>query len=349
LGFGARFWRTGYGHFKDMAKVVAGEQGTWKLANSDEIPYNLIRQWLGEGDVWRHPLAQLGHDHAERTWQLGAKLDNAFGLAQEQTISRSFRNAQNQLGHMMDKYNPLSIRRFEGKYNIENYATVNALMSQLDAGIPVGQALSSIRESLFSFSAMTDVERKWMRSLVPFWTFTSRAVPFIAKLSARRPAILGMTERIKDLALPTDEEEASIPQWVRDYPWVSMSRTPKGLKIMSLRNTFTIDILNDVIPKLDEKGVRNLVSQLNPLLVAPVEMAIGKEFYMSREIQDRRRIWRELKTPFMKNTLGWFLNARDVRYKDKDYVAVDGTKYHALRRLWFSRFFRELDSVSNIV
>jgi len=350
VGFGLRAWQVGWQHRGDVAKVLAGKEGEWTLRNGDKIPYELIRTWLAGGDAWRHGIARMPRHHADEAIRWGEKMDYVFNTEVSQRFAHSLRSAQDGFTRLLDKLHIPTIGKLEGKYSMENYATITALMSEMDAGIPVSQALKGIRESLFSFSGMTDTERYFLRSIIPFYTFSRAAVPFVGKLFTKRPWIPGTFQRATDIALPTPEEEAQIPQHIRDYPWISLSKTPKGLKVLSMRNTFTVDIANDIIPSMTVDSLRELVGQLNPLIVAPVEYMIGQQAFMQKDIKSRERIYRQMKTPFMREgPIGWWLNARDVTYKGKEYLAVDGGKWHLLRRTWFSRLFRELDEYASVL
>ncbi len=350
IGFGVRSWHTGFKHRGDIAKVLAGKEGEWTLRNGSKVPYDLVRSWLAQGDVWRHGIARMPRHHADEAIRWGEKMDKVFGTESTQRFTHSLRNANAKMTNLLEKYTPIpSIRQLEGPYSMENYATITALMSEVDAGIPVSQALKHIRENLFAFSGMTDTERYYLRSAIPFYTFSRQAVPFVGKLFVKNPKVPGLFARATDLAMPTPEDEAAIPKHIRDYPWATISRTPKGIKVLSMRNTFTVDIVNDLVPNMNIESLRGMIGQLNPLVVAPVEWMIGKQAFMQKDIKSRERIYRQLKTPFMQKTVGYFLNAEDVTYKGKEYLAVDGGKWHLLRRMWFSRLFRELDEYSSVI
>ena len=346
VGFGLDFVLPTYGKYGDTMKILAGEAGE-VIVNGAPLSFDFIRRRLAESGLWRAEFARLGRKPgqiADLSFDRLLKYIDSPACVSFRTMKEK---ARNYLDHKMPWLKNWGPERWGT--GMENAAVIRGLLTQLHAGIPVDQAIHSIQRTLFSYQNLSEFERSIMRRVFPFYSFSRQAVPFIAWTALKRPALFNVFPRARDLAVNLDKEEALIPQWIRDFPFIGLGKSAKGIKLLSMRNTFTVDILPDLMPPLDAEGVRRFFGQVNPFLTIVPEMVLGRDFYMARDIPTRKTIARGLESEFMRNTIGKWLDFEEVQIGGKPYGRVTGWKWHVLRRLWFSRLFREFDTASGIL
>jgi len=179
-----------------------------------------------------------------------------------------------------------------------------------------------------------------MRRAGLFYTFNRQALQFAWRMLRTKRFVYSGLYRLRQFIPLSSEELALAPDWIKAYPYVSLEKTPKGFRIMSLRNVFTVDIFSDFLTA----GWAHAMSQLNPILTIIPEVMLGKEIYFFRPIRARKILTRELSTGVNK-ALGNWREAQEVTIDGKKMLAVEGRKWQLIRRPWFSRFFREMNQL----
>ena len=162
----------------------------------------------------------------------------------------------------------------------------------------------------------------------------------------KQPWTFGLFPRIRDLSKESDQDLAEIPEWLRDYPWATVGRDGEKLKIVSMRNVFTVDILPDILPGMSGDSIRQWIASSNPILTMIPEMILGRDLYFNRDLTQGKILGKGLESEVFRSLPGikQFLNPREVVINDKNYVKVNARAWHAMTRLWYGRLFRELDS-----
>jgi hypothetical protein len=264
-------------------------------------------------------------------------IDRVLERMEQALLPQQVRIAQ----RISDAFQKISPQRLGS--GMETGAALNAFLSGMQSGDPVHQVIERMGQFLFYYGNLAPMDVAFGRRIFPFWAFERQALSLMGWSAMKRPRIFNYLERFQDTASLSPKEEALLPEWIREYPWVEMKRIPNGIRIASMRNVFSTDVLPDVMPK----NWKDVLSRVNPLITILPEFALGKDIYFGREITGRRLVHPQLSSPTFKEFLP-FLNPKDVTINGKDFTAVDAGRYHAIRRLWFSRLFRELDTIASV-
>lgn len=164
---------------------------------------------------------------------------------------------------------------------IENNARGALFLSRLDQGDDTLRAAQTVKKYLFDYGNLTDFERKVMKRLFPFYTWTRKNVPLQLEHLWKQP------QRFAPLAIPLrarDEEDLLKLKYARPDLY---ERLPVELR----RNVDTVTYvpLEGLIPAGDlAKMVRPqeiLTELLSPYLRTPIELMMNKSFYFESEIQ----------------------------------------------------------------
>lgn len=156
----------------------------------------------------------------------------------------------------------------------------------------VEAATYRVNQFKFDYGALTKWEQKWVKPVVPFYTFTRKAVPTLAENFAMNPKWLIRYNKLNHLR---DEQGADafqpylIPQWMKDVgyatlkdekePWVG---TFEGLPTNVFQGVWPGD-------KSAQSIMQNLMKQVNPVIQAPIEIGQGKELFSGQKIDDYKQ------------------------------------------------------------
>jgi len=258
-----------------------------------------------------------------------------------------------------------ALKRFKEKFpgykwitnfdaNMENIALAAGAISMLKAGDTISDVERKLSRYLFDYNNLTPFERDVMRRIVLFYGYIRQSIPFgFTTLREARLRWYWVTpfKRIRDMAFESREEEAMVPEWIRDYPFIYVRKVRgKNPLVVSLRNVFSVDTIFGEWPTLSPHA---LLRMLNPIVIATFDLASGVDIYWGRRLKDVRflsqeisRWWQEV--PGFKQ-IGKWVQLRKVKLGGKEVFAVNGHRWYLLRRLWFSRFWRTMDDLAKFL
>lgn len=156
-------------------------------------------------------------------------------------------------------------------------------------------ALFSTQKTLFDYSQLTDFEKKVMRRIFPFWTFSKKNLPLQVQGLIEKPymtSALGHVQRAGK-----NWTEAVRPEQVLnegDLPPYATEQAPIQIPNLYGDKPLTIDPylpVNDLqkLNIFDLPGVlRNLGSSTVPWIKMPLEVGMNKQLYSERPIHDER-------------------------------------------------------------
>ena len=164
---------------------------------------------------------------------------------------------------------------------VEDIVRLGVGMDTLRYGGSVDDALSRIAKSQFDYDELTQFERRWMKSIFPFYTWTRKNVPYQLKQIAANPEKYNRLLAAKrNLELGT-EEDGVVPDYFLEPFGMRLPFSAKGGTVYSAP-----DIPFQDLGRYDpfqrggwKKGATNLVSGASPLLKAPLEVAFGKQVF----------------------------------------------------------------------
>ncbi len=229
----------------------------------------------------------------------------------------------------------------------DNFSRYEKMIAMLDRGMPMAQIQKRMSRSLFDYHNLTPFEKS-IAPFIFFYNYQRQAVPYALEQLYRRPLWFNVGTRLSDLAFDDQEEQAAAPKWIKDYPLISLGKENGKLKLMSFRNMFSVDMLGDFNPL----SAKAWLEKLNPILAVVPELAVGKDFYMGTDIlpvkklkEERSKLVNSAWNPFFNYVKGRWVTAAD----GKEYMAVDGERWHIMQRLFFSRLYRDMDSFGKMI
>jgi len=139
----------------------------------------------------------------------------------------------------------------------------------------------------FDYGALTNIEQKVLRRIIPFYTYMRKAIPALVEAIYLGPRNLVYTQRLFNSMNGTDDfDGVQYPDYLREslgFMGLTGGEEPWGLTTTALP-TNVFDISN------------NPVSALTPLIQAPFEMQFKKDVFTGQRVET----WADLFTSNMR-------------------------------------------------
>jgi hypothetical protein len=170
------------------------------------------------------------------------------------------------------------------KKNAPDFANLNAT----DKTRVLDEAAKLAKKTLFDYSSLTPYERK-LQQVVPFYNWMRNVTGATGKMANERPDILGRYGRGIDTVMePMDREDKKIADsWVQQSGpaygamGTKFGKDAENRNLMALMGRF---LPHGQIEALTKRPGETLLSSINPLLKAPVEVATNQNFFKGRPI-----------------------------------------------------------------
>lgn len=163
----------------------------------------------------------------------------------------------------------------------------------LDQGYTPAAAADLMNKTIYGGAQFTPFEKNVMRRLVPFWGYTKFAGPQQAEFLATHPGGLA-AQGIRAAAASRDQ--GFLPDYLADQLAIPLGGTDEsGQRRFLTRLDFPWESpLNMLKPgrslsdTISQTGM-GVLSQLNPLIKGPLEVATNRQFYTGRELDELNR------------------------------------------------------------
>jgi hypothetical protein len=203
-----------------------------------------------------------------------------------------------QIASNMDNFAPFTWGR-DVNQKIEGANRGGAFLGFLKQGYSPEQAAKLVAESHVDYSALTSFEKNVMKRAIPFYTFTKKMAPFVARDIMEHPG--GLTAQYAKTAgrlRSQDENTALLPTHLGSsmlYDTTEMSKALGAVKPEGTRTFFTgldlpVDVvaqyLSDPFGNKPFRGFESLLGSLNPVFKMPLELGTERQFFGHRNLDD---------------------------------------------------------------
>src|SRR3990167_5856173 len=257
--------------------IASGQKVAWKLATGDR---SLFKGELGKAfKVFENRfgtsssyIADIG-DATRGTGNIPGKI-----LSKESLIVTAKTLGLGQQGI------PFRTARAIGNY-VETQQKATAFITALGQGKNVEEALTLATRAGFDYRALTGLESKVLRRIIPFYSFTRKNIELQLRTLSENPQrinqILKTFENIGEQ--PSEEESQNLPDFIKESIGVKLQDTPEGLKQYISTFGTPIEAFTQIFGK---NPILRQISTMNPLLKVPIEIGIGKDSFRQRDIKD---------------------------------------------------------------
>lgn len=336
--------------------IAAGQKIAYIMAKGEKIPagtMNIAGKEMKFKEVMKPFLERFSGDtfyNADFDLALknGGALKGATGVFSKARIKETVKTAG--LGQ---EAIPFKVGRAIGQF-IEHQQKATAYVTALEQGKSIAEALKLSERAGFDYRALTRFESQIMRRIVPFYSFTRKNIELQLKTLGETPERINQVLRFfGNVGDPLSEDEKKfLPAFIRESIGVKLQDTPEGLKQYISSFGTPIEAFTQLF---GSNPVLRAISQMNPLLKAPIEIGIGKDSFRQRDLKD---VYTANEYKLAPQVIKDLLEIKEVKkpvYKEKNgkpvvvgekiaYVA-DPVKLLIARSLFTSRGVSYLDQV----
>ena len=212
---------------------------------------------------------------------------------------------------------------------IEDIVRLGVGMDTMRWGGTTDDALARIAKTQFDYDELTQHERKWMKSIFPFYTWTRKNVPYQLKQLGAHPSKYNkLLSAKRNLELGTDEEGV-VPDYFLEPFGVRLPFSAKGGTVYSAPDIPFQDLARyDPFAGGVKEGVggalRHLLGGASPILKTPIEVAFKDKLFSGIPFKGRYQTTPAAisKVPFLMEVLesgGWAKRAPSGDWKMRDH------------------------------
>jgi hypothetical protein len=248
-------------------------------------------------------------------------------------------------GSTLSKFNPASpdnalfgfSRKIgnEGKYSVETILRGSLAYDVRKRGGTMADALDAVYRHHFNYADLSQFERKFVKRVVPFYTFTRRNLPLQIEALLTNPGKFTAYLHVKQNIEPLSEGEDVVPQYFGDLGAIRLPFHSGGAQAY-VAPTLPLNDLFEYLPSSSpSRSIQKLGGQISPLLRVPVEEALGTQFFQGRQLSDKYTkvpaAWDVIRVPGTQTGLaallskvGWTEKGRDGYYvSEKNAYVVE--------------------------
>jgi len=140
----------------------------------------------------------------------------------------------------------------------------------------------------YDYTNLSSFEKSTMRRVMPFYNFTRQNIPAVFEQLMQQPGGK-MASTIKAIA-SMRRDQGFVPEYIGEGLTIPVGQEDETGKQRFLSN-FGLpmeDVFGDIAtgPSGATRTLQNILSETNPLIKAPLELAAGKQFFSGRELSD---------------------------------------------------------------
>jgi hypothetical protein len=245
---------------------------------------------------------------------------------------------------------PFRMARKAGEF-IETSQKASGVLTALDQGKTLEQALELAKQAGFDYRALTAFESKIMRRIIPFYAFSRFNIALQIKTLLNNPQrVNNIVKVFKNLGEPTSQEEQeSLPEYLLNGFGIKVGTDDNGNPQYISSFGTPIEAFFDL---LNKNPILKTLSNMNPILKTPIELGIGKDSFRQRDLKEVYNAAEYSKAPQIIKELLQIEAVEKVKYvdgkpTDETYVQYVANPERLLiaRGLFTSRGATYLDQV----
>jgi hypothetical protein len=190
---------------------------------------------------------------------------------------------------------------------VENFSRAVGYINARRAGFSPTEAAKHVDRALFDYlHGLQAAEARWVKRLVPFYTYQRFALPMMAQVLTHTPgrvtnlakatdAFFGAWNTIANDSELTERERRVLPGWLLEQPAALRYSLEAGKAVGNTFNNFTpLDVLSTLAPgggasveQETAEVVRKVgLAQLAPWVKVPLELAFQRDAFTGRVLEE---------------------------------------------------------------
>ncbi|MCZ7644361.1 MAG: hypothetical protein M5U26_03615 [Planctomycetota bacterium] len=278
-------------HYTAAHKVLAGLEVNLTTPGGEALDRARLLEELRELRIVNNGFYEAEFGNALREKGVSANPfdpDNRFIKAGERTRA-ALANLPGQVaaGGELKGLRGMDAQAVEGVDRVGHY-----LYKRTVEGLTPEAAAESVKKALFDYGDLSDFEKKYMGRAVFFYTWSRKAVPMMLEAALRRPGKVKVLTQLSGGATGGEGLPEHLPSWVREGLPMGLGKDAEGNPLLAYGLGTPLEGAADPFSGFAEsprRGLEKGLSQLNPLLAAPIELATDRNLFLGRDISESRK------------------------------------------------------------
>lgn len=206
------------------------------------------------------------------------------------------RFAKGTLKEQYEELNPLLRASNTINDTVDSVGRLGTFIALLRQGVSPSEAADRVRRALVDYQSLTLTERKWLRSIFPWYAYNSRIGKYVADNLYNRPGgSVSQMFRASVNAQRADEDDDYIPTNLRksfalripdsltDMMGMSQPGVDWFIRDLDLPG---VDVVNLLDPNSASGTLKNLFAQSSPPIQSVVSLATGRDLFTDRPLEE---------------------------------------------------------------
>jgi hypothetical protein len=180
--------------------------------------------------------------------------------------------------------------------NRENTMRLVTFKAGLDRGLSPADAADAANKFHIDYGDLTDFERRALRRLTGFYTWTARSIPLHAETLVTRPGKYATVEKLRQNVgnattgqTEQERQEGMTDAVLKSYPFVIGKRAVSVGSPQTLLNLLPSDVSKEGMKAWQEEMSKFAWGNLNPILRNVIEGHTGQNVVTRAEIENKER------------------------------------------------------------
>ena len=251
----------GVNNLQDYMRAIKIQfQGT-KLNKADE---KLMKEYKEQG------LMRVGHLSGDIQHSIENDIMSAFDILKK-------------------KKNPYEVMNKVGGQlgdAVETNAKLTHFIAKRKEGLSPFDAGQSVKKHLFDYEDLTEVERKYLKTFMPFYTFTRKNFPLqfeaLIKTPSKQTKLVKLKNNVEVLQ-GDDETSHILPEWLKNAAPVYVGTKDGKVRYIKLEGFLPVSDIGKITEPAQE-----MLNMLSPVLKAPVEQISNYNFFFGRPLTKQK-------------------------------------------------------------
>jgi hypothetical protein len=183
-------------------------------------------------------------------------------------------------------------------HEVEGYNRLSPMIAFLKQGLSFDEAVKKVKLAQVDYSALTDIERRVFRRIIPFYTFTRRQIPFVIdRLADPSGSMSQAVKGISRIKREMDDEENPTPDWISSEFTIPIPGGAEGQRRYLTRAGGMLGGMEDVFSLLKpgrtamgatRRTLSGIGSRMHPALQVPIELGTGQSLFLQRPLSETK-------------------------------------------------------------
>lgn len=193
------------------------------------------------------------------------------------------------------KFNPTNTKDFilyeagaKVGTHVEGMDKLIHFASQVSRGMDYQEAYESVNKYLFNYGDLTLFEQQTMKRIFPYYTWLRKNAPLQLETLIERPEIFRNVNKVmRGVNHMSNQEDRMEDKYTSEFAqdWMQMPFKSKEGNPIIMNPSLPMNDINKIPDVTNvEKTIKDILSQMNPLIKVPMEFATNENFFMQKEI-----------------------------------------------------------------